>query len=34
MHQNECVGAIGGSGVQSAEDEQSARAGIAARGQA
>jgi uncharacterized protein GlcG (DUF336 family) len=30
MHQNECVGAIGVSGVQSAEDEQIARAGIAA----
>ena len=32
MHQNECVGAIGVSGVQSAEDEQIARAGIAALG--
>jgi glc operon protein GlcG len=30
MHQNECVGAIGVSGVQSFEDEQIARAGIAA----
>src|SRR5258708_885082 len=32
MHQNECVGAIGVSGVQSFEDEQIARAGIAALG--
>jgi uncharacterized protein GlcG (DUF336 family) len=32
MHQDECVGAIGVSGVQSAEDEQIARAGIAALG--
>jgi len=30
MHQGECVGAIGVSGVQSFEDEQIARAGIAA----
>jgi glc operon protein GlcG len=28
MHQNECVGAIGVSGVQSHEDEQVAQAGI------
>ena len=28
MHQNECVGAIGVSGVQSHEDEQIAQAGI------
>jgi glc operon protein GlcG len=34
MYQNECVGAIGVSGVQSAEDEQIARAGVAALGQA
>jgi uncharacterized protein GlcG (DUF336 family) len=32
MHQNECVGAIGVSGVQSHEDEQIAQAGIAALG--
>jgi glc operon protein GlcG len=32
MHQNECVGAIGVSGVQSFEDEQVARAGVAALG--
>ena len=32
MHQGECVGAIGASGVQSFEDEQIARAGIAALG--
>jgi glc operon protein GlcG len=32
MHENECVGAIGVSGVQSFEDEQIARAGIAALG--
>jgi len=32
MHQNECVGAIGVSGVQSHEDEQVAQAGIAALG--
>ena len=32
MHQDECVGAIGVSGVQSFEDEQIARAGIAALG--
>jgi glc operon protein GlcG len=32
MHDNECVGAIGVSGVQSFEDEQIARAGIAALG--
>ena len=32
MHQNECVGAIGVSGVQSFEDEQIARAGVAALG--
>ena len=30
MHQNECVGAIGVSGVQSHEDEQIAQAGIKA----
>jgi glc operon protein GlcG len=30
MHQNECVGAIGVSGVQSHEDEQVAQAGISA----
>ena len=32
VHQNECVGAIGVSGVQSHEDEQVAKAGIAALG--
>ena len=32
MHQNECVGAIGVSGVQSHEDEQVAHAGAAALG--
>jgi glc operon protein GlcG len=32
MHDKECVGAIGVSGVQSFEDEQIARAGIAALG--
>jgi glc operon protein GlcG len=32
MHQNECVGAIGVSGVQSHEDEQVAQAGVAALG--
>jgi len=32
MHQNECVGAIGVSGVQSHEDEQVAAAGIKALG--
>ena len=32
MHQNECVGAIGVSGVQSHEDEQIAQAGAAALG--
>jgi glc operon protein GlcG len=32
MHQNECVGAIGVSGVQSHEDEQVAQAGIKALG--
>jgi len=32
MYQNECVGAIGVSGVQSHEDEQIASAGIAALG--
>ena len=32
MHQNECVGAIGVSGVQSHEDEQIALAGVAALG--
>jgi glc operon protein GlcG len=32
MHEGECVGAIGVSGVQSAEDEQIARAGLAALG--
>jgi glc operon protein GlcG len=32
MHEGECVGAIGVSGVQSHEDEQIAQAGIAALG--
>ncbi len=32
MHQNECVGAIGVSGVQSHEDEQIALAGVSALG--
>ena len=32
MHQNECVGAIGVSGVQSHEDEQVAHAGASALG--
>ena len=32
MHQGECVGAIGVSGVQSHEDEQIAQAGVAALG--
>jgi glc operon protein GlcG len=32
MHENECVGAIGVSGVQSHEDEQIAQAGINALG--
>ncbi len=32
MHQNECVGAIGVSGVQSHEDEQIAAAGVKALG--
>lgn len=32
MHQNECVGAVGVSGVQSHEDEQVAQAGAAALG--
>jgi uncharacterized protein GlcG (DUF336 family) len=32
MHQNECVGAIGVSGVQSAQDEQIAKAGVAVVG--
>jgi len=32
LHQSECVGAIGVSGVQSHEDEQIAQAGIAALG--
>jgi glc operon protein GlcG len=32
MHQNECVGAIGVSGVQSHEDEQIALAGLNALG--
>ncbi|HXW42971.1 MAG TPA: heme-binding protein [Xanthobacteraceae bacterium] len=32
MHQNECVGAIGVSGVQSHEDEQIALAGVGALG--
>jgi glc operon protein GlcG len=32
MHQNECVGAIGVSGVQSHEDEQIAQAGLNALG--
>jgi glc operon protein GlcG len=32
MHQNECVGAVGVSGVQSHEDEQIAQAGLNALG--
>ena len=32
VHQNECVGAIGVSGVQSHEDEQVAQAGVTALG--
>ena len=32
MHQGECVGAVGVSGVQSQEDEQVCNAGIAALG--
>jgi uncharacterized protein GlcG (DUF336 family) len=32
IHQNECVGAIGVSGVQSHEDEQIAMAGVSALG--
>jgi glc operon protein GlcG len=32
MHQNECVGAIGVSGVQSHEDEQVALAGVSSLG--
>ncbi len=32
IHRNECVGAIGVSGVQSHEDEQIAKAGVAAIG--
>ena len=32
IHQNECVGAIGVSGVQSHEDEQVAHAGVSALG--
>jgi glc operon protein GlcG len=32
MHQNDCVGAIGVSGVQSHEDEQIAQAGVSALG--
>lgn len=32
MHQGECVGAIGVSGVQSHEDEQVAQAGVAVLG--
>jgi glc operon protein GlcG len=32
VHQNECVGAIGVSGVQSHQDEQIAQAGVAALG--
>jgi uncharacterized protein GlcG (DUF336 family) len=32
LHQNECVGAIGVSGVQSHEDEQIAQAGVTALG--
>jgi glc operon protein GlcG len=32
IHQNECVGAIGVSGVQSHEDEQIAQAGVAVLG--
>jgi uncharacterized protein GlcG (DUF336 family) len=32
LHQNECVGAIGVSGVQSHEDEQVAQAGVKALG--
>ena len=33
LHQGECVGAIGVSGVQSFEDEQVAQAGVSALGQ-
>ena len=32
VHQGECVGAIGVSGVQSHEDEQIAQAGVTALG--
>ena len=32
MHQNECVGAIGVSGVQSQDDEKIAQAGVSALG--
>jgi glc operon protein GlcG len=32
MHEGQCVGAVGVSGVQSHEDEQIANAGIAALG--
>ena len=32
VHQGECVGAIGVSGVQSHEDEQVAQAGVAVLG--
>jgi uncharacterized protein GlcG (DUF336 family) len=32
MHQGECVGAIGVSGVQSHEDEQIAQAGVGVLG--
>jgi glc operon protein GlcG len=32
MHENECVGAIGVSGVQSHEDEQVAQAGTSVLG--
>jgi glc operon protein GlcG len=32
MHENDCVGAIGVSGVQSHEDEQVAQAGVSALG--
>jgi glc operon protein GlcG len=32
MHQGECVGAVGVSGVKSHEDEQVAKAGVAAMG--
>jgi uncharacterized protein GlcG (DUF336 family) len=32
VHQGECIGAIGVSGVQSNQDEQIAQAGVAALG--